>query len=60
MLQSSSGEMGYAVENANIDGPDIMSRNGVVHIINRVLMPPSQSFLDVVMEPEFRYICMNL
>ena len=35
------------VEGANVTTPDVMSSNGVIHIIDKVLMPPTVELVDI-------------
>ena len=36
------------VEDARITEPDLEAQNGVIHIINKVIMPSNQSLADVL------------
>jgi len=38
----SSGDSGVMINNANIVIPDVMASNGVIHVIDAVLLPPAQ------------------
>ena len=35
------------IEGANVTTPDVMSSNGVIHIIDKVLMPPTVELVDI-------------
>ncbi|TDB63509.1 fasciclin domain-containing protein [Arundinibacter roseus] len=39
---------GVSVNGATVTAADISADNGVIHVINRVLLPPSQNLLEVV------------
>jgi uncharacterized surface protein with fasciclin (FAS1) repeats len=48
---------GVSVNNAQVVTADVQAANGVIHVINRVLMPPSQNLLQVAQgNPNFTYL----
>lgn len=48
---------GVSVNNAKVVTADVQAANGVIHIIDRVMMPPSQNLLQVAQgNPAFTYL----
>lgn len=48
---------GVSVNNARVTTADVQAANGVIHIIDRVMMPPSQNLLQVAQgNPAFTYL----
>lgn len=48
---------GVSVNNARVTTADVRADNGIIHIIDRVMMPPSQNLLQVAQgNPSFTYL----
>ncbi len=48
---------GVSVNNARVTTADVQAANGVIHIIDRVMMPPSQNLLQIAQgNPAFTYL----
>ena len=47
--------------NANVTTPDVLAKNGVIHIIDEVLLPPSDNIVDLVAaDPELSTLAAAL
>jgi uncharacterized surface protein with fasciclin (FAS1) repeats len=48
---------GVSVNNARVVTADVMADNGVIHVVDRVLLPPTQNLLQIAQgNPSFTYL----
>jgi uncharacterized surface protein with fasciclin (FAS1) repeats len=48
---------GVSINNARVVTADVMADNGVIHVIDRVLLPPTQNLLQIAQgNPDFTYL----
>lgn len=56
-ISKPTASSGVSVNNARVTTADVQAANGVIHIIDRVMMPPTQNLLDVAKgNPNFTYL----
>lgn len=56
-ITKSSASSGVSVNNARVVTADVSADNGVIHVIDRVLMPPTQTLLEVAQNnPDFTFL----
>ena len=56
-VTKATASSGVSVNNAKITKTDLQAENGLIHVIDRVLMPPTQNLLEIVQaNPDLTYL----
>lgn len=56
-VTKATASSGVSVNNARVTTTDIQAENGIIHVIDRVLMPPTQNILEIAQaNPNLSYL----